>query len=462
MNLRSQVLHGGVYLAIRQGIGMVISLVGVLLLTRAIGPEQYGLYAATFGLFSYFQNICQLGIVIYLVRHKQEDSEIVYHQAFTLLFIMSLCGLLLGKLAIPLIENWVRLQGFGLIFQALLLSLPVVLLSQVPLARLEQQLDYKRIAWMELVGQLAYFVFALAVAFKGGGAWGPVVGWWAQQLHMLILFFWCTRYKPRFCWQANLVKKMIGYSLGYSASVWVWQLRYLVNPLIVGRFLGAEAVGYVALANRIAEMLGFVKTATFRLSIAALARLQDDRNRLVQAITDGMKLQILALGPLLTIVAWLGPWFMPLMFGPKWLPVMEVYPFIAASLLANSLFTLHSSALFVLHRNWGVAVFHIIHIVLFFGAALLWLPRVGLVGFGWAELSTIASYGIIHSYLVRNVNSPDYRFAGLLAIAFGLALFPYQLGWWVVLGLVVVLLLPDTQHKLIDLWKSFRSARNAS
>ncbi|BAY13954.1 oligosaccharide flippase family protein [Calothrix sp. NIES-2098] len=462
MNLRSQVLRGGVYLAIRQGMGMVISLVGVLLLTRAIGPQQYGLYTAAFGLFYYLQNVSQLGITVYLVRREGEEKSTVYHQAFTLLLLVSLIGVVLSQLAVPLLAGWVNLKGFQPIFQVLSLSLPVVLLSQVPMARLERQLDYKQVAWIEFVGQIAYFLVALPIAFQGGGAWGPAAGWWVQQLHLLVLFFWADRYQPRLCWQPDLVKQMLAYSVGYSASFWVWQLRSLVNPLLVGRLLGAEAVAYIALASRMVELLGFVKSATYRLSIATLARLQGDRYRMMQAITEGMALQVLALGPFLVIVSWLGPWFLPLLFGAKWSPVMHIYPFIALSLLANALFNLHSSALYALKRNWEITLYHIIHITLFFVVALLLIPRLGLIGYGWAEVATILSYGLIHSFLVRDVSSPDYSFAGLLAVAFGLALFPYQLGWWVVIGVAIALLLPNTQHKLIELWKNFRSVKNAS
>lgn len=460
MSLRSKVLQGGIYLAVRQGMGMVISLVGVLVITRAIGPGQYGLYASAFGLFYYLQNVGQLGIAVYLVRCEEEE-EALYHQAFTLLLLVSLVGIGLSLLGLPLLAGWIGLKGFGAISQILFLSLPIVLLSQVPLAKMERQLAYKEVAWIELVGQLGYFLMALPIAFRGGGAWSLVAGWWVQQASMLVLFFWIAHYQPRLYWQPKLVRQMLGYSVGYSASFWVWQLRALVNPLLVGRFLGAEAVGYVALASRMVELLGFVKTATYRLSIAALARLQGDRVRLTKAISDGMGLQVLALGPFLAIVSWLGIWFLPLLFGPKWLPAMLVYPFIAASLLANALFNMHSSALYALNRNWEVTVFHIVHIALFTATGWLLIPRLGLIGYGLAEISTIASYGVIHTYLGHDMQTPNYQFAGLLTLSFGLALFPNQLGWWVVLPLAVVLLLPDTQHKLLDLWKSFRSLKNA-
>jgi len=76
------------------------------------------------------------------------------------------------------------------------------------------------------------------------------------------------------------------------------------------------------------EILSFVKIATGRISIATLTRLQGNRERLLKAVSEGMGLQILALGPLLALVSWISPWLIPLVFGSRWLLVVEVYPFI--------------------------------------------------------------------------------------------------------------------------------------
>jgi O-antigen/teichoic acid export membrane protein len=62
MSLRTQVLRGGTYLVLHQGLEVIIRLAGVLLLTRIIAPEQYGIYAATTAIFLYLQLIKQLGI----------------------------------------------------------------------------------------------------------------------------------------------------------------------------------------------------------------------------------------------------------------------------------------------------------------------------------------------------------------------------------------------------------------
>lgn len=457
MNLRNQILRGGTYLVLRQGLGQVVNLGGMLLLSRMIGPEAYGLYAGALGIFTYLFNLSQWGIGVYVIRREGEVRAEVYHQAFTLLLLLGSVGSLVSILALPLLARWVRLEGFSAIALGLFLGLPVKLLTLVPSAGLERALDYRKVAVVELAGQTAYYLVALALAWGGLGAWSPVGGWWIQQSLALIWLHKVARYRPRLCWNPSLVREILGYGVGFSASIWVWQLRELVNPLVVGRYVGVEAVGYVALAARMVNGLSFVSVATWRLSMAALARMQNDLARLVRAITEGMRLQVLALGPMLVGFGWIAPRLLPLFAGSRWLPVTEVFPFVALGYLTNGAFNLHASALYVLKSNWEITAFHLVHVCLFAGAAFLLVPRIGLLGYGWAEVAALLSYAVLHACTVRRIGAPDYRVAAVWWAGFGLSLFWQELGWWTALALVVILLWPETWRELQGYARSFRA-----
>lgn len=447
-SLRGLVMRGGAYLSVRQVLGMALSLGGVVLLTRAIGPANFGLYASALGIFTFLQNLTQGGIRAYLVRQQGEVRDEVYHQAFTLLLLFGAGSSLLVLMGLPLLEGWVQMTGFGPVALAMFLSLPVALLGKVPLARLERDLDYKRVAMYEFFGMAGFYAVALPLAFRGFGVAAPIVGWWVQQLLLLGVGLYAARYRPRLRWDREMAGHMVRYGLSYSASNWVFQLRELVNPLVVGRYLGPEAAGYVALAIRLVKRLTVTKEIAWRLSLPALARLQQDMPRLVRAVTEGMQLQLLVMGPLLVGFGWLAPWFVPFAFGPEWSPVLEVYPFIALSYLVNAVFSMHSSALYALQRNLKVVSFSLIHVALFAGGAFFLVPRVGLVGYGLAELIALASYAVIHVNFARVVGSPSYLLTGAWGLAAGLALFPEELGWWVALAPVAVLLWPQTWRQL--------------
>ncbi|MBD2128166.1 hypothetical protein NDI39_18060 [Microcoleus sp. ZQ-A2] len=72
-------------------------------------------------------------------------------------------------------------------------------------------------------------------------------------------------------------------------------------------FRGGLGRGFSDLCKRsisfVGEILSFVKIATGRISIATLARLQGNRERRLKAVSEGIGLQILALGPLLAVVS---------------------------------------------------------------------------------------------------------------------------------------------------------------
>ena len=445
-SLRDRVLRGGMYLAARQGLGLALHVGGVILLTRAIGPENYGLYAAGLAIATYLFELSQWGVGVYLVRRAGELDVGVLRQASTLLLVLGAVGVAAAQALVPALTGWIGMEGLGPVARVLIAGLPVMLLAAVPLAALERALDYRRVAWIELGALVLFYAVALSFALAGYGAWAPVLGWWAQQLALLVALHVFARYRPGPAWDREQARRMISYGLSFSASMWIWQLRNLVNPLIVGRVLGAEAVGLIALTHQLVRNLGFVMTATWRLSTAALARVQDDARRLVRAVGEGMQLQTLAVGPPLVAFAWLAPFIIAPVFGEEWSGVAVVFPFLALGYLTNALFNLHSSALYVREWNWDVALFHAAHIALFAGFALLLVGRVGIVGYGLAELAALPSYAVIHAAVRRRYGAPRYAGAALWWAAFALALFPRSLGWWVAAAPALAAALPSSRR----------------
>jgi PST family polysaccharide transporter len=161
-----------------------------------------------------------------------------------------------------------------------------------------------------------------------------------------------------------------------------------------------------------------------------------------------MRLQTLALGPVLIGFSWFGGLLLALVFGRRWEPVMLIYPYLALSYLTNAQFNIHSSILYVLHRNWAVSWFHVVHIVLFAGAAWVLVGRFGLVGYGYAEAVALLSYPVIHRSVRLAVGSPDYRISALWWAGIAIGLFWRQLGSWDLAVPAIALLCPPSLRQL--------------
>ena len=72
------------------------------------------------------------------------------------------------------------------------------------------------------------------------------------------------------------MREMVGYGVNYSGAYWIWQLRDIVNPVIVGKFAGPGAVAFVALTVRLVDALSFLKGVGWRVSLSVLGRMQKE------------------------------------------------------------------------------------------------------------------------------------------------------------------------------------------
>lgn len=421
-DLRSRVVRGGAAIATRQGLGMFLSVVNVLLVTRIIGPFQYGIFAAAYGIVAMIATAGTWGLDVYLLRKGTEPNSAEYNQAFTFFFGTSVFFVTVLVLFRHSIAKLVGIPELAFPLAAMSLYIPFNLINVPGVVRLDRELRFHRVGLIELVGQASGYVVAIPLAFDHRGCWAPVLGALTGQFLALTLVYVSAPMRLSFHWERGLVRKMLGYGLSYSGAIWIWQLRLLVNPLIVGRFAGAQGVGCVALAIRLVEVLAFIKQATWRVAMAALAKLDGNMEKLRRSITEGMCLQALMVGLPLTLFAAIAPFVLPRIFGPHWDPAFRLFPFLALSYLLSAIFNLHTSVLALLQRNIKIAYFHTAHIILFAGSAAVLVPRFGYIGYGWAEIVAFAGYYLLHQFISASIGSPDYGPALLwfLVCSFGI------------------------------------------
>lgn len=448
-DLRRRVLQGGAYMAARQVLGMAISMGGLLLVARLIGAQAYGTYATAFGILMYASMLGQSGLDVFLIRKAEPPERADLDQAFTLLLGLGLTGAALAWPIALAARDWVGIDHLDRALMILLAGLPLNLTMLAPMAALQRAMNFRAVAGMELTGQIVLYGTAIPLALMGWGLDAPLAGWWMQQAVMALGFFILARYRPRLRFEPSRLRDMVGYGLGYAASTWIWQARLLINPLIIAKLLGAEAAANVAVAIRFVEGLSFMRNVVWRVSLPALGRLQDDHPRMARAVEQGMGLQVLAIGPAMLAFSVAAIWLVPMAFGREWTPILEIFPYLALAYLANGLFSLDSSALYVIRRTGDVALFHALHVVILFGATIWAVPRFGLMGYGLAEIAALSSYGLLHLLLTRAIGPVALGLSLTWTAGFGLALFAPLWGEWAWGGLALVAVLPGTWRAAI-------------
>lgn len=405
-SLRDQAIAGGAQIVGRQVVGLALRSVGLLVLTRLIGPGSYGTYAAALAVVTLIASLCRFGSDVYLIRLREENVDAAEEQVFSFLIVTSIAVVGIGVPVLAAAAQIVDIDGSSVLL--LLVALAPVNVLWVPAqARLERELRYRELARIELGGDLVLYGVAVTAAASGAGVWAPVCGYGAWQLWLLLASYAASGFRPRWRWDRAQLHPVLRYGSTYSTSHLAARLQDLANPLVVGGSLGAVGVGHVALTLRLVDNLGFVRRAVNQMAVPTLVRVLDDRDRLARAHQEAMVIKVLGLGVPLVVAAIAMPIALPLLVGDDWTGVSEVFPLLAAATLLAGPFTLHGKVLNIIGRNLVVAAVQGAAVVVLLILGALLVPRLGLAGFGWASIGAVAPM-LLLDRAVRPTLTPSY------------------------------------------------------
>ncbi len=402
-------IRGGGYLVGREALGMILRLVGVVLVVREIGPGAYGLYSGAAAFVMFAVSFAQSGLEVYLVRLPGEVGRRQYNQAFTLLLVVSIVVTGLAEALSFALGGVLRPVGVLPPLRILLLSIPVNVLWAPAQASIERGFRYRAMGLLELGGDVVLYATAIPLAFLGKGEWALVAGFFAWQTWLFIGSWVVSGLRFRLDWSITAVRDMARHGVTYSSAYWAGRLADLVNPLVVGTFLGATGVGYVAFAQRLVETIAFAKRGAYRLGMVAMSRLGDDElARQRYSVEEGMLLQLLTVAVPFACFGVVARWAVPAIFGHEWARAVPLYSLLALASVLSAVQFIQTTFLFSRGRNIAVSAVAIVQSLCIALGAVFLVRRFGLDGFGEAWLVGLLAL-FVCDRIVRRMFTFSYR-----------------------------------------------------
>src|SRR3974377_552149 len=87
--LSKDAVRGGAYLAARYGLGVLVSLGNMLVMTWWLGPHIYGLFVTAISLVAFLATISRAGVDTFLVRRESPPDRATYDTAHAIILIAS-------------------------------------------------------------------------------------------------------------------------------------------------------------------------------------------------------------------------------------------------------------------------------------------------------------------------------------------------------------------------------------
>jgi PST family polysaccharide transporter len=389
----------------------VVSILATIVLARLLDPADFGLVALAFVVLSTVELIAPLGLPAALIQ-RQVDREQAAYQVFlvtittgvVLYLAVSLgAGVLAGALGNERLAQVIPWMGLLVVLGGF---------TRVPEALMEKEMMFKRLSAIMIATDILYIACALGLALLGYGVWSLVVAHVAKAVLALGMSWamspgwgWLRR-KP---WNAPLMRDLLRFGMSNVGSRSVYFFFTNVDNLVVGRQLGATALGYYSKAfdfttktvDNINRTIGIVLFPSY-------AKIQHDRERLSAAYLKSLRMISSVTVPLAMGIFITAPELVPVVLGSRWAPMIPILQILALMSLVKPLSSTTSALFNAMGRpgynlRAGLVVCAVLVPLMF---ALLWMGPEGVAFAVFAAHVAGLAYNVYQVHILLPGTAP--------------------------------------------------------
>ncbi|MGC4100575.1 lipopolysaccharide biosynthesis protein [Ferruginibacter sp.] len=301
-NLKSKALSGSIWSLIETFSTQIVQFIVGVILARILGPKDYGLIALT-GIFTAVSMaITDAGFEKTLVQKKDLTSI----QTTTIFYINILLGLfitLVFVLLAPFIATFFNEPKLTTVLQVVSTGILITAFGQTQQALLIKELQLKKISYSKIASSLVSAVVGLVLAYNGFGVWALVFSGLSYQV-VNVLFFWIqATWYPQLKFSYASVKAMIPYGMNILASSIFFFLNQQFNNFIVGKYYTKEQLGLFNRGNKFPDLIvSVIQSVVLKMTLPLFAKLQDEPERLREAVKKTDKVIAFVSFPLLILL----------------------------------------------------------------------------------------------------------------------------------------------------------------
>jgi O-antigen/teichoic acid export membrane protein len=408
--LRALVLSGFAWSVTTSVVVQIARVAFAIALARFLTPREYGLAAMALVFSALVFAFADLSLGVGLVQRP----EITEEDRSTVFWTSAAMGLLLTGSGVALSGPLAAFYGepdVQPLFAALAITFLIGSLGSTHAALLHRTMNFRSISIRVATSTLVGGAVGVGLAAAGFGAWALIV----QQMCVAVIataLLWISMpWRPRFVFSVASLRDLGSFGTKIFGVRVADYVRMNGDKLLIGRVLGSAPLGTYSLAFNVllAPVARFLLAVTDTL-FPALARLQNEPERLALAWLRVTRVVAAAFVPALLGLAVVAPDFVAVVLGEKWRDVAPILQIMALGVAAQAVSMVGDELLKALGRAATLLRFYIAETVVLLGAVL--------VGLQWGIVGVAAAFAIVlvptRAYYVwltgRSVNVPLSRF----------------------------------------------------
>lgn len=305
------------------GLQYVLQLIVLITLARLLTPADFGIVGAALVIISFSAIFSELGIGPAIVqrsdlKQKHIRTGFTVSLAFGALLTLLICGLasaIAVFFAMDDLAPVVRILSFVFVLHGI---------SVVSESLLLRNLRFKELAGIQLTSYVfGYAAVGVILAFHGFGVWSLVWANLAQAASKSLLFLIIQPHARKPLLDRTAFFQLLHFGAGMTMAQIANRFALQGDNLVVGRWLGAEALGFYGRAYQLATIpASLFGQAVDKVVFPALSKVQHEPERLVSAFRRGSGLTALLVLPASAVLFILAPEIVRVLLGSAWVELI--------------------------------------------------------------------------------------------------------------------------------------------
>lgn len=376
--IRNQLHRGMKWTGVSTLFITVIQIVQFALLANVMGVAQFGLVGMLTTIVIFSQILLDLGFGSAVIQKEHVTKRMLS----TLFWINMLAGLILFVIlmtASPLIASMFREDQLIDLIRLLSVMFLVAPLGQQSQYMLQKELRFNELAFIEMLATLLSFLVLIGLVF----AISPIYAYVLSQVlfyglkGLLYFAFYLKTWRPGLVFHLGECREILSFGGYQLASRLVNRIGANLDVILIGRFMGAEALGLYHLANQIVTIPVLkINPILTRVAFPLFSKNQHDHASIKDGFLHITKLLGIVAFPLLMGLVAVANVFIETVFGEKWLEAVPVLQIMAIVGLLRVLMNPNGSVLLAKGKA-DITFYWDTGVLTLYGIALLFAVRTG-------------------------------------------------------------------------------------
>lgn len=370
----------------------VLQLAQLVILTRFLSPQDYGLMAMVMVAISYAALFSDMGLSTAFIQRQHVTNE--ERSSLYWLSVAVGAGLMLMVMAAsPLAAYALNEPKLSSLISLVSTNFLAIALSQQLRIDAEKSLNFRPVALIEIFTSTSGFFVAVLTAWLGWEVYALVASamlstWLTMLLYWLVL---AQGWRPMWRLRWAEVRWFVRFGGGMVLNNLINHINSTVDVLLGGRLLGVAPLGlYSVPRNLILQIQSMVNPIFTRVGLPAIASAQHDHAHVRHIYLKMMNLTATLNAPIYVAIGAFSPELVELLFGENFQESAPLLRILAVWGLLRSFANPAGSLVFGLGRVrlgtwWNLGLLFVVPPALWFGS------QYGAEGMTWAMAAVMAA-----------------------------------------------------------------------